>query len=454
MFLSGVFMYLFSKELFKNEIAAFTASIFYLFFPYHLISVHFKVTIGEILIFTLIPLLFLSIYKLSQKSSIFYILSTGLIFGLMFLSHIYMAIMLIPILFLLPLIFSKQKLRFLFHLIISIGISIVISSFQWLPSLIYKSYLFTSRYPVNIDALYYPNISDLLFAPWRFGLLFQGPKGEISSLIGYAQLIVLITFIFLFLKNKIDTKYKKYVYFFMLLIFALILLVNPISKELWNKIPLLSSAGSHRLLILIGFFISILSGYFALLYKNKKLIIYSLIIFAIATTMLNWGQRRVIPEINDSILISNLPLTTANGEAHFYANSKWVNKDHPWFSVVPTQHIEIINGNGTVKELSRISTKHVYEISSKDKILIRENTLYFPGWQIQSNNKDIKLFPDKDGIINFYLPSGVQRVTVYYQDFKLLTFSKIISLLTIFLSLFFILGIFLRNHLSFFQRFK
>ncbi len=105
MILSGIFMYLLSNKVFKNNLAAFTSSIFYLFTPYHLISLHFKVTIGEILVFTLIPLLFLSLINLKEKKTFFYVLCSGLIFGLVFLSHIYLAIILVPICLSLPLFF-------------------------------------------------------------------------------------------------------------------------------------------------------------------------------------------------------------------------------------------------------------------------------------------------------------------------------------------------------------
>lgn len=454
MILSGIFMYIASNKLFKNSLAAFTSSIFYIFTPYHLISLHFKVTIGEILVFTLIPLLFWSLINLKEKKTFFYTVLSGLIFGLIFLSHIYLAIILIPVCFSLPLFFSNNKREYFIKILISVFISIIISSFQWIPSLIYKSYLFTSVYPVNVDALYYPNLKDLLYAPWRFGLLFQGPKGELSFLLGYSQLILVFTLIFKLLKNKIDKKYKKSVLILLILVFSFILLLNPISKELWNKIPLISSAGSHRLLILIGFFISILSGYFVLVYKNKKLLIYLLILFTIGTTVLNWGQRRVIPEIDDNILIKNLPLTTATGEAHFYANSKWVKKDNPWFSVIPNNHIEILKGNGNITEINRTSTKHIYKVNTNDELLLKENTLYFPGWKVKVNNKLIDIFPDKNGVVNFNLPKGELIVEMYYEDLYLLKISKIISLSVILLCIIYIFTYLIRNYFSIPQRTK
>jgi hypothetical protein len=207
-----------------------------------------------------------------------------------------------------------------------------------------------------------------------------------------------------------------------------IILVNPVSKQFWNLIPMISSAGPHRLLILIAFFCSLLSGYFVLVNKKKEILIYIVIILAISTTILNWGQRRVISEINDNVLISNLPLSTVKGEAHFYANSKWVNSNSPWFSKIPNNNIEIIKGKGLIKNLSRSSTNHVYQISANSDLQLRENTLFFPGWTATSNGKNHILEPDKNGIIRVSIPKGNYILKFTYNDLPLFTVSKILSI--------------------------
>src|SRR3989344_8199289 len=75
--LSGIFMYVFSKNLFKNDLAAFSVSVLYLFNPYHLIITHFKIPIGEILAYSLIPLVFYFINKYLNKKQIIFIIWSG-----------------------------------------------------------------------------------------------------------------------------------------------------------------------------------------------------------------------------------------------------------------------------------------------------------------------------------------------------------------------------------------
>ncbi len=429
--LSGVFMYKMSKELFKNNFAAFTSAIFYIFVPYHLIATHFKITIGEILAFTLIPIIFTFLNRLIKKSSLIDLLMTGLFFGLLALSHIFIAITLVPIFFVYIIFYLRLKLKSLFYFVSIFLIGALISFYQWAPPLIYNKYLFIHLYPINTAALYYPSITDLLYSTWRLGLLFQGPKGEISSLIGYSQLLIVLFILLLLLKNKIPKIHKTNIMAWLTLFTILILLMIPFSKQLWINLPLISDAGVHRLLILVSLCTSILAGYFALTNAKKKWLIWGIILLAIFSTVLNWGQRRVIPQINDSTLAKSLPYSTSKGEAHFYANTRWVNPKQPWFSQIPPSHLEILNGKAQITNLERLSTEHKYIINASTPITVKENTLYFPGWKATNNGKPINIGPDKNGAISFSLPKGNNQIDLIYKDLFSFYVSKLISSLSI-----------------------
>ncbi len=434
--LSGVFMYKMSKELFKNNLAAFASAIFYIFVPYHLIATHFKITIGEILAYTLIPVIFTFLNRLIKKGNSIDLLITGLFFGLLALSHIFIAIILVPVFFVYIIFHLRFKLKSLFYFVSIFLIGSLISSYQWAPPLIYSKYLFIHLYPINTAALYYPSIKNLLYSNWRFGLLFQGPKGEISSLIGYAQLLIVLSTFFLLLKNKISKINKPDIIAWLTLFTILVLLMIPVSKQLWINLPLISDAGVHRLLILVSLCTSILAGYFVLTNAKRKWLIWAIILFAVFSTILNWGQRRVIPQINDSVLAEKLPYSTAKGEAHFYANTRWVNPKHPWFSQIPSSHLEISNGKAQITNLERLSTEHKYLVNASTPITVKENTLYFPGWTATSNGKPIDIGPDKNGVITFSLPKGNNRINLNYNDLFLFKISKLISSLSITLLIF------------------
>ncbi len=446
LFSSGIFMYFMTKEKFKNELAAFTSSIFYIFVPYHLISVHFKITIGEILAFTILPIIFLFLNRLLKKGGIINLVLTGFFFGLLTLSHIFIAMVIVPIFFVYIVFHLKFNLKSLFCFVSIFLIGALISLYQWLPPLIYNKYLFIHRYPIDTASLYYPTIKDLLYSPWRFGLLFQGPKGQISDLIGYAQLFIILSFILLLIKNKIPKIYKKEIIAWLMLFFLLIFFITPYSKIIWIHLPLISDAGTQRLLIPIAFSTSILAGFFAFFNQKKKILIGTIILFAIFSTILNWGQRAVIPQINDSVLLKNLPYSTSQGEAHFYANTRWVNPNHPWFSQIPRSSLQIISGDAKVTNLKRFSVKHKYIVNASTSVTVKENTLFFPGWTATNNGKPINIGPDKNGIITFTLPKGNNRLELSFRDLFLFTLSKTISAGVIILILLYSAFYFIKRH--------
>jgi len=137
----------------------------------------------------------------------------------------YLAIILIPILLYYLLFLKGFHLKTFFYFLPVVIVGAAISLYQWLSTLIYSQYLFTSLYPVNAAALYYPTVRDLLYSPWRYGFLFQGPRGEISHLIGILTNIYCAFYCIFAIKRKIPKTYKNLVVFYLSLIIILILLM-------------------------------------------------------------------------------------------------------------------------------------------------------------------------------------------------------------------------------------
>ncbi|PIR79717.1 MAG: hypothetical protein COU25_03835 [Candidatus Levybacteria bacterium CG10_big_fil_rev_8_21_14_0_10_35_13] len=425
--LSGVFMYSFSKEYFKKELIAFGVAIFYLFTPYHLIDLHFKVAVGELFIFIILPLIFLFEYKLFQKKNTGMFLLSCLSIAFLIMSHAPLAFFSLLLLLVFIFFLSLQKRNFFKALpnILTIFVGALSSAYIWLTPFFLHQYTYIQN--VGLQTGYFPTIIDLLFSPWKLGFLFQGPEGEISYLLGYTQLIVIVALIAILFFKKTFNKHKNHVIFWLItttVIFFLIL--NP-SKFIWESIPFVKAAGSHRLLLLVTFSISLLSGYLVTYLKNRKKIIYVFLFLTIAYTMLNWGQRRVIPEISDFVLINNIEKSTAQGEGHFYAASKWVDVNNIWFSNVPNNPAEILKGDGTVQNIKRTSTNHTYIFFAKTPLVVKENTLYFPDWSAKANGRKINIYPDSKGIISFYLPKGKHLVELQFNDLKEVFFLKLFS---------------------------
>jgi hypothetical protein len=181
--------------------------------------------------------------------------------------------------------------------------------------------------------------------------------------------------------------------------------------------------------LFVGFSTSVLAGLLTFEIKNKK-IIYLLIFITISYTILNWGNRRVIPQINDSYLISNLGSSTSAGEGlGGLGNPIWTGDKIAWKSKY-NEKVEILNGDGKITQILETPTSNLYLIDANTNLKINENTWYFPGWRAFLNNKEIQITPENKtnpGTINLYIPQGLWKLEIKYEDLIYLKILKIIS---------------------------
>ena len=387
-FFSGIFMYLWINKLTNNKFSAFTAGIFYLFAPYHLIDTHFRATPGESLIYPLVPLIFFFITKYSLEKQFIYLVLISLFTFLLFLAHPLLAVVFwaLAILYVVYLNLVKKDIKSLFAFLFSLLIGFVSSLYVWLPYLLYSPDTYNVESVSRI--IFYP-FSHLFYSPWMYGFLFQGHHGELELVIGYAQIFILAFSLVMIVLRRIPKKIQLDYTFWTGLCIIILLLMHPAFTFLWDFTP---GAGGMlmpygRLSLAISFCISVIAAYFIiafLLAQSKRKLVYLLFLVTIGSTILNWGHRRVIPEIGDPYLREHA--WAGVGITPPFMNSKWTKTPSYWFPKRPDTPLEVLTGKGIVKPLTRTSTKHVYILSAETPIVIRENTLYFPGWSLKSNN--------------------------------------------------------------------
>lgn len=433
LFFSGIFMYLWIKRLTGNNLAAFTAGIFYIFNPYHLIDLHFRATPGESSIFTLSPLVLLFITKYFKERKFNYLILISLFTILTSLGHPLQAIAILGITISYVIfigLLNKDKVS-LFKIAGSLLVGCIASMHLWLPFVLYAPFTFNIQ--SNNNNIYFPPFNLLFFSPWKYGFLFQGPKGELALMIGYAQTLIVFSSIVLLVKGRIIKKMLPHYLFWLIMFVILLLLMHPSSQIFWNffLIPGQMFIPFGRLLLPVALITSVIAAYFTVVFstsKFKKKCVYFLLIITVLSTILNWGHRRVIPTINDDTLRKNVwKSTLIEGTTAYFLNNKWADINNFWFSDLPLQPVEIISGKGTVKKLKRTSIQHQYIVDAQTPVTIKENTLYFPGWTLNSNNKQIAIYPGKRGVIYAKLPRGLHSLKLSYEDVPAYKLSKIVS---------------------------
>jgi hypothetical protein len=220
-------------------------------------------------------------------------------------------------------------------------------------------------------------------------------------------------------------------------------LVTSYSKLIWQHAYLLNEAQfSTRILLQVAFCVSMLAGYLTFILK-KKSFIYLLIFITISYTILNWGQRTIIPSINDSSLIQGLPASTQNYEGiASFASPRWLDSSHPWQSSKPINNIEILNGQGKINNVKRNTVSHQYIVYAISNLTVKENTLYFPGWTVKIDGKNVPIEYKNSkylGIIIFNVPPGLHFIDIEYTDIKTFSIIKIVDIISFIVIIIFVI---------------
>ena len=435
--LSGLTMYHWVKHETGNDKAGLAAAMFYLFAPYHLVNLHFRVAIGEVLALAFLPLVFLTTCRVIKNSSLTNIVAGGLALAGLLLSHQAVFALAIPVLvvyFILKLtLIKKNRLRYR-RLVSGVGLGLMglgLSAFHWLPAVAESKF----THQVFMNKVEYLSLSDLLYSPWRGGFLFQGSGGELSFLIGYSQLVLMGLALMLVFRKKFSAASWPLVLLCLITIAALVLMMLPASWPVWQLFPLLLRFQfSYRILAVVILVISFLAG---MVFKTIKWnwLTVGWCAATVLYTGLNWGNRSSLPQVNDAVLRRELPTSTIRGEGFSAATPIFVSNSQ-LLKLNQTDtggQMEIITGQGSLENISHSSTDHEYKIKAKTDLWVSANVLYYPGWQVIDNGQSVKIDfqkPDYEGVITFKLSPGSHQVKVLLTDTPMRRTAKLVSLLT------------------------
>jgi hypothetical protein len=415
--LSGIGMFLWiKKEL--GEKPAFVAAIFYLFAPYHLIDLHFRVSLAEVVSMAILPFLFLTTKLLIQTGLFRYFLYTSCLFALLLLSHQVTSFVSFPLLviygFAVWIRKDKRKFRRYFYMLFAYVTGFFLAAYYLIPIFLENKFVhYSAEKIISFMPFFY-----FLYSPDRLGLLFQGHMGELYTIVGYTQWIVLFIGFYILLQKKNASKDKILLGGSLIIFTVLFLMMQSFTKPIWDTIPFIKNFQfSWRLMIECIFVIAVIAGIVVKRYKGKTFFIL-LCFFTIAYTILNWGNRKAVSELNDAVLMRQEILKEYPGHVDVLT-PKWVDINKAWIGKGTKGHIEVLNGNAEIAEVHRSIEKHEYVVQVKSKVVIKENTYYFPGWKVLVDEKETKIdFKNKQypGVITFNLDKGLHKVELVFTD--------------------------------------
>jgi uncharacterized membrane protein len=424
MILSLGFMFMWLKQFLGKE-PALLGAFLYTYAPYRFVDLYVRGDIGENLAFAFVPLVLYFIYKLSVTPKLKYSLLGALSLAFLILAHNAIALMAVPFIVLYGLYLSwlsKFSKSLIFNLLSLVIFGFALAAFFWVPALLEGKFTLRNIVTKGGYVHSFVNVKSLIYGPWSYG-----GNGVFTQQLGVVQWLALLlspilAVIFWLRKDR------KYLLVLTCLVFTLlaIFLMLPVSNFVWAKVMLLQNFQfSWRFLAITVYSTAILAALMIYaLPKKLQLLTVLILIAAVLFISKDYLEPKGYLYKPASFYTGVYHSTTDTGESAPIWSVRFM--EH-----TPKAHLEMLDGQATIKETGRTSTSHAYTVSVKKKTLFAENTLYFPGWSILANGAPVDIQfqdPHYKGIMTFRLDPGTYKIQAIYRETKLRLICDLISL--------------------------
>ena len=318
-FLSGITMYFFVKEVTKNKKVALLAGIFYIFAPYRLTDMYARNALAELTSFVFLPMVFHGLYGiLKQKPKKEYLLIFGAIGLILTHTIITMYTAIICFIYLLTQIKKLKNKNIIRKIVISLLFIILITSFFTIPLLEHRM---SANYEVFKEGRM--ERTDVLVAfKLSFLELFITPKENIMTYeIGFLSIILLLFSPIVIKKLKQKCKNTDFYRFYIFaLIAGLVSIIMTLKIFPFEKLPsiLKMLQFSFRMLEFSSFFFAfVVSVNIGVLFKKVKYKdVAVIIIVLILLTCTFIPHLHYKDNIDENRLIEGVRVTAQTGRVH------------------------------------------------------------------------------------------------------------------------------------------
>lgn len=438
-FLSGYFMYVFTKKVTNNNNASIVAAILYIFAPYRLTDMYIRNALAELASFMFLPMIFLGLYNIFNEESNKKI-NLWLIIGAagLTLTHtiITMYTAILALIYILINLKELKKKSIQKKLIACTVLVLIITAFFWMPLLEHK---LAAEYEVFKDGRMERTEVLVAYKLDFYRLFFTKSNDYMIYDIGLVVLIGLVLTPLAIKKVK-ETKYYK-LYLFML-ISGVVCAVMTLKIFPFEYLPktLKMIQFSFRLLEFTSFFFAFIAA-INIGIVSKKFELKEVFIVLAVTMLLTCPYTsyvRTLQNFDESILWPSVPVTEQTGRVHAgcasfeylpckaFENRKYIeNRSNQAIVLSGTAQIENEQKNGSqmsfdinyVLEETQIELPYIYYLGYNVTLTVDE--------KIQK----LKTFETDNGFVGVQVPileNG--KIDVKYTGTAIMNFSKLISI--------------------------
>lgn len=392
-----------------HKFFSFFAAFIFVTTPYLMNLVYGRASIGEIVALGLFPWVGLVSSSYVKKQTRFKFVLLILIFSLFGLAHNITTIFGSITLFFYLLIEFRKKIFWL--LPPTIAATLLIMWF-WIPAIWEMRFTTIASSSLNLDYFrHFLNFWGIWNIPpdLSYGVTFT--QQPVKLQIGWAQLLILIISIILFLKKRLS----KLLVYWLGVSFLSIFLLFPISRTLWQILPLVHYFQFPlRLLWYLSIATAWLSGY---IFSKEKLYFVSLgIVFvALLNTIVFYKPQHFL--LFDDSYLEDYPLSTAAANEY---NPIWYDEMFAQDFADTFKKSQVITTNQAEIKMAEVnSLKLVYQITTEKPTKVIEKGIYYPGWETTIDGRRIDLSQtaaDFYGLRNFEIEAGSHTVVSQWTE--------------------------------------
>lgn len=367
--------------------------------PYWFVDIYVRGSIGEV---WAIAFFFISL-RLIEKQY----LTAAFSVALLILSHNIMAMLLIPTLCVYAYIRNRTSLPF-------IVAGLLLSAYFWLPAIAERGFV-TGLNSVDFRD-HFVQLFQLVIPSWGTGFsVREMTSSEMSFQIGVVSMLVV--FLTLFRIRKLPLPGKLFLLMGSLAVFFML----DVSQPFWESITVLQLVQyPWRLLVFVLPLAAYLSSFVASLYP--RWIAVTLCIVAVGVSV-KYMRPVVYAPRSDEHYLTRPEFTDGTSSIGNTFSTIWTD----WKQTRAQKRVEAESGNARVISETGTPLRYRIDVEAQTPVIIRVNTLYYPGWTVEAGGRSIPIQYEKQGIIEFLLESGQHLVDVRFGETPLRKLADMIS---------------------------
>ncbi len=389
--------------------AGIAAAILYGFAPYRFVDLYVRGAIGEHVAFIFPPLILLGLAK--SRPLLVAAATAGLL-----LSHNALSLMFLPLAGLYALylywFIAKKSFSFLLRSAAGVLLGFGMAAFFLLPALMEGKYTLRDIVTAGDFATRFVPFKDLIYTPWSYGGTDTLPKH-----LGIAQLLVVLGSVWALFRNKMEKKKKIFGWGLIAILGIASFLMTVPSLPVWETVTILQKFQFPWRLLSVSVLVSAVLA----AWLGKRIFLVCLLAVALTFPMWRASSYTIRPE---AFYTEVYPSTTDTGES----SPIWSVRFMEYAPAVPA---EVIDGKADISVGNRTHTTRSYTIVASESSRIRENTLYFPGWDITVDGQSVPVEfqdPNSRGLMTYSVEPGMHDVQVVFGSTKLRRAADLISL--------------------------